>query len=213
MLFRSPIATNDVVVSIKQGSLPPGLEIDELGVIRGYAAQPINLVALPQITTSATETNGTGDVITCLSTLNFTVNRRIVFSGTTFGGIEEGVTYYVKSIVSPTTFTISTSENGPTFNLTSDTGFMPVTLPSTSVGQPTIKTYNFTLQLKSLNGNDSQSYSITVINQNTPVSQGGPGLPPNTRIPTIYNTRPPTYNIPPTDPYYGYYLQIGRAHV
>ena len=113
-----------------------------------------------------------------------------------------------KSIVSPTTFTISTSENGPTFNLTSDTGFMPVTLPSTSVGQPTIKTYNFTLQLKSLNGNDSQSYSITVINQNTPVSQGGPGLPPNTRIPTIYNTRPPTYNIPPTDPYYGYYLPV-----
>jgi hypothetical protein len=45
-----------------------------------------------------------------------------------------------------------------------------------------------------------------VVNQNTPVSQGGPGYTPNSRIPTILNTRPLTYNINDTDPYYGYYI-------
>jgi hypothetical protein len=206
--YSNPISTNQVVVSVKQGILPPGLEINSLGVIRGYAQQPINSIALPTINTSVTETNSVGNVLTCLSTINFSIGRRIVFTGTPIGGIEEGVTYYVKSVVSPTTFTISTSENGPTFSVTTDSGFMVTTLPSTSVGQPTIKTYNFTLELQSINGNDSRNYSITVINQNTPISQGGPGLPPNTRIPTIYNTRPPTYNIPSTDPYYGYYLPV-----
>ena len=206
--YTNPIPTNSVAVSVKQGSLPPGLEINSDGVIRGYASQPINSIALPAITASITETNSTGNTLTCLSTLNFSIGRRVVFTGTSIGGIEEGVTYYVKSIVSLTTFTVSTTENGPTLSVTTDSGFMVMTLPSTSVGQPTIKTYNFTLELQSVNGNDSSNYSITVINQNTPVSQGGPGLPPNTRIPTIYNTRPPTYNIPPTDPYYGYYLPV-----
>ena len=91
-------------------------------------------------------------------------------------------------------------------DLSSDTGFMNVTLPETTVGQPTIRTYSFTLKLSSPLGSDTASYSITVINQNTPVSQGGPGYPINTRTPTIYNTRPPTFSIADTDPYYGYYL-------
>jgi hypothetical protein len=47
---------------------------------------------------------------------------------------------------------------------------------------------------------------MTVINQNTPVSQGGPGKLQNTRLPTILNTRPLTYNLNDTDPYYGYYI-------
>jgi hypothetical protein len=55
-------------------------------------------------------------------------------------------------------------------------------------------------------GGDSASYSITVINQNTPVSQGGPGKTPNSRIPTILNTRPLTFNVNDTDPYFGYYV-------
>jgi hypothetical protein len=50
------------------------------------------------------------------------------------------------------------------------------------------------------------SYSITVVNQNTPVSQGGPGNTPNSRIPTILNTRPKTFVISNDDPYNGYYI-------
>ena len=71
----------------------------------------------------------------------------------------------------------------------------------------TIRTYPFTLELLSPLGNDFATYSITVINQNTPSSQGNPNpQPPNSRIPVLYNTRPPTYNINDSDPYYGYYI-------
>lgn len=206
--YNNPISTNEVVIGVKQGTLPPGLEINQAGVIRGYPNPPTNEITLPQINTSATETSSDGNLITCLSTVNFTVGRRIVFSGTTFGGIQEGYTYYIKSIESSTTFTISTTENGGVFNLNTGSGFMTAVLPSVSAGQPTIKTYSFVLELQSKYGNDSVNYSITVINQNTPSSQGGPGYPPNTRIPAIFNTRPPTYNIPATDPYYGYYLPV-----
>ena len=169
--YTNPISTNIVSMKIKQGSLPPGLEINSVGIIRGYASPPINSIALPTVNTSITETNDATNAITCLSTIDFSIGRRIIFSGTSFGGIETGVTYYVKSIVSSTEFTISTTVNGATVDVTSDSGFMPTTLPSTSVGQPTNRTYNFTLEIDSLNGNDSRSYSITVINQNTPVSR------------------------------------------
>jgi hypothetical protein len=72
---------------------------------------------------------------------------------------------------------------------------MVVTLPPIATGNPTIRTFTFTLQLSSPLGNDLGNFSITVVNQNVPVSQGGPGQPNNSRIPVLYNTRPPTYII------------------
>jgi hypothetical protein len=83
---------------------------------------------------------------------------------------------------------------------------MTVTLPQVTIGNPTIRTYNFTLGLSSRLGNTLSKYSITVINQNTPVSQGGPGKPINSRLPVVLNTRPLTYNLHNSDPYYGYYI-------
>ena len=83
---------------------------------------------------------------------------------------------------------------------------MSVTLPPVSQGQPAIRTFSFVVRLLSPLGGNVVNYSITVVNQNTPVSQGGPGKPPNSRVPTLLNTRPLTINIDPTDTYYGYYL-------
>jgi hypothetical protein len=76
---------------------------------------------------------------------------------------------------------------------------MIATLPSISVGQPTIRTYSFGLILESDLGSDSQTYAITVTNQQ--ISNLA-----NTRPPTILNTRPLTFIIDPNDPYYGYYI-------
>lgn len=204
--YNNPDPTNPVIIRVREGVLPPGLEINEDGLIRGYAEPPTASVTFQEVETNATETSSTTNEIVCLSTTGFQAGRPIVFSGTVFGDIIEGQTYYVKSVTGPTTFTISQTLNGPTFLLAENIGFMVVTLPSVSTGQPTIKTYNFTLELLSPYGNDLSAYSITVINQNTPVSQGGPGKLPNTRIPTVYNTRPPTYDISTSDPYYGYYV-------
>ena len=204
--YNNPDSTNEVIVELQEGSLPPGLEINGEGLIRGYANPPLVNVTLNQIQTNATTTEDTSNLITCTSTTQFTIGRPIVFTNTAFGDIAEGVTYYIKTINSTTTFTISATQNGLVFPLTSDVGSMTVTLPATSIGQPTIRTYSFILRLVSALGGDTASYTITVVNQNTPVSQGGPGNTPNSRIPTILNTRPRTFVITDTDPYYGYYI-------
>lgn len=204
--YDNPDPTNPVIIRVREGFLPPGLEINENGLIRGYADPPTASVTLSGITTNATQTSASSNEIVCLSTTGFTVGRPVIFSSGVFGGIVDGQTYYIRQITGPTTFTVSTTVNGGVFLLNNSIGFMVVTLPPISTGQPTIKTYNFTLELVSPNGDDLESYAITVINQNTPISQGGPGKLPNSRIPTIYNTRPPTFNISPSNEYYGYYI-------
>lgn len=203
--YSNPDPNNAVFIKLLEGTLPPGLEINELGEIRGYPAPPLVSITLPSITTAATETSSSTNLITCISTVGFTVGRPVTFSGSTFGSVEVGTTYYIKTIDSSTSFSISATQFGPAILLTYAVGVMSVTLPSVSSGQPTIRTYPFTVILNSTLGSSTASYSITVINQNTPVTQGGPGQPPNSRIPTVLNTRPLTFNIT-SDPYYGYYV-------
>lgn len=204
--YSNPYANNPVVVEVKEGSLPPGLEINITGTIRGYPEPPLVNVTLNSVTTNATVTASSSNYITCTSTNGFSIGRPVVFTGTTFGDIVASNTYYIKNIINTTTFTVSTTQGGSVFPLTDGSGSMVVTLPAISQGAPTIRTYNFVLKLESPLGTDTASYSITVINQNTPVSQGGPGKLANTRTPTILNTRPLTYNISDSDPYYGYYI-------
>jgi len=204
--YSNPDSTNTIEIELQEGLLPPGLEINGEGVIRGYPNPPVVTITLNQIITNATITNSSSNTITCTTTNSFTIGRPVVFTDTAFGNINEGTTYYIRTIDSTTTFTISATQNGPVYALTNDSGSMTVTLPSVSTGQPTIRTYSFILRLTSALGGDTASYNITVTNQNTPVSQGGPGNPPNTRVPTILNTRPRTYIITDNDPYYGYYI-------
>lgn len=191
--YENPFDDDTIVVRLVQGQLPPGIEINEYGYIRGYAEPPIINVNLSPVSTSATVINS--NEINCLSTAGFEVDRPIIFTGSVFGGITEGQTYYVRSVIDETTFTISQLSGGTEFVLTDSVGFMDISLPIISVGQPTVYTYAFTLTLESAIGIDSQSYSITVANQNAPADIGGPALPPNTRTPTIFNTRPFTYDI------------------
>jgi hypothetical protein len=204
--YSNPETNNPVIIQLKEGELPPGLEIDSLGVIRGYAKPPVVTLTNPSVVTNATQTNQSNNTVVVASTVGFYIGRPVVFSGTTFGELVAGQIYYVKAILSSTTFTISTTQNGPTFTILDGTGLMTVTLPQVSFGNPTIRTYNFTLGLTSPLGNSLANYSITVINQNTSVNQGGPGKPNNSRLPVVLNTRPLTYNLYNSDPYYGYYI-------
>jgi len=207
LMYSNPYTANEVIIELKEGVLPPGLEINAAGVIRGYPNPPIVNNTLNATATNATITTSGTNLITCATTTHFSTGRPVVFTGTiVFGGITAGRTYYIKTVNNTTTFTISTTPGGDVFPLGSDTGSMTVTLPATSVGAPAIRTYSFTLKLISGLGGDTAAYSITVINQNTPVSEGGPGKTANTRVPTILNTRPLTFNITDADPYYGYYV-------
>jgi hypothetical protein len=204
--YTNPSTSNPVIVQVKEGALPPGLEIDLLGNIRGYARPPVVTITTPSVVTNSSETSSSTNLITVTSTIAFYVGRPIVFSGTTFGGLNSGQQYYVKSIPSSTTFSVSITQDGSQLPLTEGSGAMVVTLPAVSTGTPTIRTYNFTLELTSPLGGDTGSYTITVVNQNTPTSQGGPGKVSDTRVPTILNTRPLTFNLTNSDPYYGYYI-------
>ena len=72
--------------------------------------------------------NSSTNLITCYSTAALSLNQAVVFTGTV-GGITAGTTYYVKSIPSTTTFSISTSSGGSTLSLTS---FSTSTLTATA---------------------------------------------------------------------------------
>lgn len=202
--YSVPIADTPTLVALVQGNLPPGLEINEFGLIRGYPNPPIVNVSLGSVSTASLAV--LNNTITCYSTLGFSVGRPVSFSGTVLGGVTAGETYYVREVINSTTFTISTTVNGPIYQLSNDAGYMDVLLPNISVGQPTIETYEFTLRLITAFGTALQTYSITVVNQNAPLTIGGPNRPFNTRIPTILNTRPLTYNILVNDVDYAFYL-------
>lgn len=204
--YTNPDPTNIVIIEIAQGRLPPGLEITESGIIRGYPAPPIINVRLNSVNTVCTDSTAGTNLITCNSTSGFVTGRPIMFTGTSFGNIESGITYYVGSIISTSTFSITATPGAPAIPLNTGSGFMDINLPSTSLGEPTIDTYSFKLRLKSALGGDVGAYSITVINQNTSVVQGGPGKTPNSRVPTVLNTRPRTLLLSDNDPYYGYYI-------
>lgn len=204
--YNNPIPTNPVSIRVIQGELPPGLEINEFGLIRGYAEPPTTILNLGLVDTTATATTTSTNIITCLSTTGFQKNRPIVFSGSVFGGIVSGKTYYVKEVIGSTEFTVSEVQDGVVVILSNASGFMSVSLPNVSVGQPTIRQYSFTLELSSPLGNDLEIYFITVTNQNLSQELGGPGKGPYTRNPSILNTRPLTYNVEADTENYGYYV-------
>jgi hypothetical protein len=74
------------------------------------------------ITTSATVTRVTTNLITVASTTGFVSGAPIVFIGATFGGITAEQTYYISVVNNATTFTISTTPGGGAVLLTNATG-------------------------------------------------------------------------------------------
>ena len=203
--YTNPNASNPVTVSLISGLLPPGLGITETGIIHGYCEKPIANITKPYTQATVTGTSSGTNILTCTSTSYFAAGRPIVFSGSMFGLLIASTTFYVKSVINSTSFTISATDGGPTSIMSDGTGSVTATLEAVEVGNPIITTHTFTLGIDSPAGTDLASYSITVINQNTPVTQGGPGASPNTRRPAILNTRPRVLSTD-SDPYYGYYI-------
>jgi hypothetical protein len=193
--FFNPDPTNEVRIRLAQGQLPPGLEINRNGVIRGYPSPPVTILNLGLTTTAAIATSSSNNRITPLSTSGFRIGRPVVFSGIGFGGVTLDQTYYIRDF-DENSFTISTTVGGPVFNLEDGAGTMDVRLPAISIGEPTAQTFSFSLRLESELGNDSKSYSIQIVNQqfSQSAASGRPNLR-NIRAPAIYNTRPPTFDI------------------
>lgn len=76
---------------------------------------------IPQITITNTYAN---DEILTSDTSSLYTDLPITFTGTTFGGITAGTTYYVKAIPSATNFTVATTVGGANVNLSAASGTM-----------------------------------------------------------------------------------------
>lgn len=206
VLYDNPDPNNNIIITLVNGSLPPGLELNEVGLIRGYPEPPTVTTNLTALNAVATATSTTNNSITCLTTSGFVAGRPITFSGTLLGGLVEGVTYYIKSVLTTSTFTVSESINGSVVLLNDDAGIMNCVLPATTQGSPTNKIFSFTLKINSILGTQLRTFSIKIINQNAPISIGGPGKSGDTRVPVIYNTRPFTFNVDQDVSNYGFYV-------
>jgi len=95
---------------------------------------------IPKVCT-ITATEATDDTLTCDTVELLYIGKPIQFTGTVFGGVAINTTYYVKTIPTATTFTISSTSGGPTFGLSTATGTMaantikptPINLPITNI--------------------------------------------------------------------------------
>lgn len=83
-----------------------------------------------KITNITASTTGT-DILTCDSTAELFIGMPVQFKGTVFGGVAINTTYYVKEVITDTTFTISATRGaaptytpGAVFALTTASGSM-----------------------------------------------------------------------------------------
>jgi hypothetical protein len=139
--------------------------VGEQGDVAGtFSMDPASSVAFA----TCTAIDGTYNIITCDSTGGFYLDMPIAFTGITFGGILGGATYYVRSIPSATTFTVSTVPGtytgpGPLSDLTTGTGTMyvaPISYLYASTG-----TYDATVIPKT--ASNTTAANITVTGTNT----------------------------------------------
>ncbi len=105
-----------------------------------YIDQPVQFIPTYYSTTvtetatdeTITVTETTGGIVNQMyvsSTAKLTVNMPIRFFGTTFGGVTDTYTYYVKEIIDDNRILISTELFGNTWLLTSATGTMTMSIP------------------------------------------------------------------------------------
>lgn len=93
--------------------------------------------------TTVSATNSSNSTLTCLDTRELFVGQPVRFTGTVIGGVQINTTYYVNTIITATTFTISVNPPEPGTvpeYVSDDTGLMvinrvaptPVSLPITN---------------------------------------------------------------------------------
>lgn len=144
----------------------------------GFDFQIQDYPLIPLITT-VSQTAATGNVMTALTTKDMFVGQPIEFTGAVFGGVAINTTYYVKTIITDTTFTISATSGGAALTLTDASGTMyanrvaptPVTLPIT-------------------NRNDAAgTFTMTIDDATWGIIAGDPDLNINAAEPACYTGR------------------------
>ena len=104
------------------------------------AGDPVVFTATT-VNTIAVATTGSNDRVTIGNTVGVVANMPIVFTGTGFGNLMSGVTYYVKTIETSTQITISETTGGATFDLIDGTGTLTTVIGGVIGGVTAGQTY------------------------------------------------------------------------
>jgi len=90
-----------------------------LRINKAFIMKEVDNYVINTFTYAISSASSTGNVFTTVSTASMNAGMPIKFAGTT-GGVVAGFTYYVKTVVNTTTFTISASYNGTVFGASED---------------------------------------------------------------------------------------------
>jgi len=103
-------------------SITTNYKVGEVVRLNGYTYRA--KVDSPSLALTISATDNTSNNFTCNDTTDLVANTAIRFTGTTFGNVFTDATYYVKTIVDGTNFTISTTPGGTVFAPDTATGTM-----------------------------------------------------------------------------------------
>ena len=133
----------------------------------------------PKIIESITSTSSTDNTMTTTDTDLLFINQPVQFTGTVFGNVAINTTYYIKEIITRTTFTISTTSGGSVFTLATASGEMYINRVA-----PTAIT------LPISNRNNSQgTFTMTIDDDTWGVIAGDPELNISATTPVCFTGR------------------------
>lgn len=133
----------------------------------------------PKPIETITETIASTDTMICLDTSLLFVDQPIQFTGTVFGGVALNTVYYVKQIVTDTTFTISATQGGSVLALTDATGTMVANRVA-----PTAITLPISNRV-----DESGTFTMTIDDDTWDVIAGDPELNINATNPVCFTGR------------------------
>ena len=124
-------------IEFNNGSAFGNLEIKTKYYINRILSPTEFTISTSLLTRTATVTTAGSNLITVNSTAGFIANAPIVFTGTTFGNIINDQTYFISVINNSTTFTISSTPGGASFNINTATGSVIVRTVADTIVQTT----------------------------------------------------------------------------
>lgn len=139
----------------------------------------INDYPLVPAVCEVTLSEATDDTFTCDTVELLYVGKPIQFTGTVFGGVSINTTYYVKTIPTATTFTISATSGGATFALTTASGTMTAN---------TIKPSPINLPISNIVAVDG-TFTMTIDDDTWDLIAGDPDLDINATDPACFTGR------------------------
>lgn len=149
---------------------------------KGYLGDVVGTTCVDPGTTQLTITDTyANDEILTSSTTSLYKDMPVVFTGTTFGGVTAGTTYYVATVASSTNFTIATTVGGANVNLSAASGNMylnPVQYMYVAVQDYDSTEYSRTVSATAVTTNLITLNTTTNLTVNSPIifsgtTQGG----------------------------------------